>query len=349
MKELSNSSDIAGLLRPGMRVYIGGGACEPETFVDALREHPESCAGVTFIQSIVPGLTRNDFASFHPDARSTTIFMSGETQSSYANGDIDFIPMQLWVMADYLREHPVDLAAVHLAPTGDASVFNPGPNSDFIDAVTENATTVLAEINAKAPAILNAPAVPASRLDYIVHVFRDHADFPFVEPNEDALTIAGYVAELVNDGDCIQWGIGAIPYAVMTALRDKNDLGIHSGVFDDAGMALVQSGVVTGNYKTIDKGLAVGASFFGTQPFYQWLAEAKDIAARPYSYTHDGTVLASIDNLVSINSAVEVDLTGQVNAEMVRGRQLSGTGGSVDFMRGASASRGGRSILAMNA
>jgi 4-hydroxybutyrate CoA-transferase len=154
---------------------------------------------------------------------------------------------------------------------------------------------------------------------------------------------------LIQDGDCIQTGIGAIPAAILEALVSKNDLGLHSGLIDDGGMALIERGVMTGRAKPVDRGVHVTGMALGSAALLDWLARRSDVAFRGADYTHEVRVIRDIPNFVSINSAVEIDLFGQVNAERVGGRQISGTGGSVDFMRAAKASKGGRSIVAMTA
>jgi 4-hydroxybutyrate CoA-transferase len=155
------------------------------------------------------------------------------------------------------------------------------------------------------------------------------------------------VAELVNDGDCIQVGIGAIPDAALAALSDRNDLGIHSGMICDAVMALASAGNVNGSRKSIDRGQIVSGATLGSQELIDWAAAAQQLSVRPVGYTHDSGVIGQIENFVSINSALEVDLFGQVNADMLGGRQVSGSGGSVDMMRGAALSPGGRSVVAL--
>ena len=165
--------------------------------------------------------------------------------------------------------------------------------------------------------------------------------------DEVAETIGERVAAMVPDGACIQTGIGAIPQAILGALADHNDLGMHGGLIDDAGLALIQRGVITGNNKSIDCGLHITGIAMGTQDLYEALGDEPSICFRPANYTHEVGVIARHDYFISVNSAIEIDLLGQVSADMVGGRQLSGTGGSVDFMRGAAASKGGISIVAV--
>ena len=145
----------------------------------------------------------------------------------------------------------------------------------------------------------------------------------------------------------MQTGIGQIPAAVLAALSERNDLGLHSGLIDPSVQALIERGVITGQAKTLDRGLHVTGAALGDTALYDWLATQAAVAFRPASHTHEISAMRQIDNFVSINSAVEVDLYGQVNAEMIGTRQVSGTGGAVDFMRGAAASNGGRSIVAL--
>jgi 4-hydroxybutyrate CoA-transferase len=334
-------------IKPGMRVYVGGGACEPHGLVDALREAPDAGQGVTFIQSIVPGLTCTDFSALHEDARIVTFFMTPQTQDAYDAGKVDFVPMQLRVISDYLRETPIDVALIQVARTSDPNVFSPGMNADYIDSVLANAKCIIAECNEQLPTPLDATPVPASKIDYLVEASYPLAAYPLVDPGADARAIGHHVASLVRDGDCVQSGIGAIPYAVMSQLKNKNDLGLHSGIIDDAAQGLVDLGVLTGAAKNIDKGKHVAASALGTREFYAWTSQHPHVQLRPYSYTHAASVLIAMENFVSINSAMEIDFHGQVNSEMIKGRQITGTGGAVDFMRGAAAAKGGRSIIAL--
>ena len=356
MPEILSPDDVPALLAPGMTVFVAGGANEPATLLDALRRRPETSAGVTWIQSIVPGLNRFDFSSLHDEARTIAFFITPETRASYREGRIDFVPCQLRAVADLLGEGlDLDLAIMSVsaprggAPAEDAAGFGAGLNCDYVDVVFERARRVVAEVNAALPDPPDGPRVDAGRIDYAVPVSRPPDPFPLPEPDETARAIARNVAGLVRDGDTIQTGIGSIPYAVLGALREKNDLGLHSGILDDGVMELVERGVITGAHKTVDRGRHVTAYAIGSPDLYAWLGEREDVRFRPVNYTHGAGTLARIDRFVSINSALEIDLAGQVNAEMIRGTQVTGTGGSVDFMRGAAGSRGGRSIVALGA
>ena len=304
----------------------------------------------------MPALNRFDFCSLHDEARAIAFFITPETRASYGAGRIDFVPCQLRAVADLLGEGlDLDLAILSVSaprdgtPPEDATDFGAGLNCDFVDVVVDRARRVIAEVNSALPDPPDGPRIAARDIDCTVPVRRPPDPFPLPEPDETARAIARNVAGLVRDGDTIQTGIGSIPYAVLGALGEKNDLGLHSGILDDGVMELVERGVITGARKTIDRGRHVTAYAMGTPALYDWLGERADVRFRPVNYTHGAGTLARIDHFVSINSALEIDLGGQVNAEMIRGTQVTGTGGSVDFMRGAAGSRGGRSIVALGA
>jgi 4-hydroxybutyrate CoA-transferase len=208
---------------------------------------------------------------------------------------------------------------------------------------------VVAELNRAFVAPAGAPRIDSKRIDYLVESNRVLAEYPSAEPDTAAREIGRIVASLVPDGACIQTGIGAIPAAILGALGEKNDLGLHSGLIDEGGRKLIDQGVITGAHKAIDTKLHVVGMGIGGTDLFDWLGQTPAVVLRGANYTHEISVIGRLERFISINSAVEVDLFGQVNAEFAAGRQISGTGGSVDFMRAARSSPGGRSIIAMTA
>ena len=350
MTEYIQAGEITAMLQPGMRVFVAGGTNEPLDLIAALRASPDSSSGVIYVQPILPGLNGTDFASFHSSASMQTFMLSAPLQDGYRKGRIDFLPMQLRAVSDYLsRGARFDLALIQLTDSNRTEHFNAGLNVDVLDAVLGNSKCVVAEINAAMPAPTGSRLVAQDRVQYAVRCNRQLTPYPIAAPTPEAAKIGQLVADLIKDGDCIQTGIGSIPYAVLSALHEKNDLGLHSGIVDDGVMMLAERGVLTGARKVVDAGKMVVCMAIGTQALYQWAATREDLIIKPVTYTHDHSVLSRLDNFVSINSALEVDCLGQVNSEMINGRQIAGTGGAVDFMRGAAASRGGRSIIALTA
>ncbi len=192
-------------------------------------------------------------------------------------------------------------------------------------------------------------SIPYERLDYVVATGRPLLALPSGPLNDETRRIGLHVASLVADGDTIQIGIGKVPAAVLNALAGHRDLGVHGGLVADAVADLHEAGVITGARKSQDRGRIVATSAIGSERVYRWAGGCPDLDLAPVSYTHDVRVLAGLDNLVAINSVLAVDLSGQANAEMLDGRQVSGTGGLLDFVRGARLSAGGRSILALPA
>ncbi len=349
MPEILRPEQVPDLLRPGMRVFVPGASNEPSGLLEALRARPECAAGVTFVQFPLPGMNRFDFAGWHPEARMESFFLSGSIRGSFETGRVDFLPMHMRRVYGHLATcRSFDLVLVQLGRDG-KDTFRHGPNLDFLEAALGNGLRVLAEVNTALSSPAGAPRMPVEAIHYLMET--EHPLPELAPPELDSVSrmIGKEVAGLIPDGACIQTGIGSIPAAVLAALSEHNDLGLHGGLIDDAGLALIERGVVTGARKDIDRNLHITGMALGSEAFYDKLAQRPDVVFRPARYTHEVGVISELQHFVSINSAVEVDLLGQVSAEMVAGRQISGTGGSVDFMRGAATSPGGRSIVAMTA
>lgn len=350
MTQWIEAGQVSGLLQAGMTVFVAGATAEPREILGALAARSEQCAGVRFVSVSVPGINGVDFSAFHPKTKSTAFLATAQNRKSIAAGRVDFVPLHYSAIFDFLeRDMKIDAVLVQLPPPAKDGTAHLGISADFTPAVLAKAGIVIGEINARQPAPADAPALPLSRLDYALACDRPVPAFAHAAISDVARSIGHHVAELIDDGDCIQIGIGAIPAATLAGLFAKNDLGIHSGMITDGVMALVQAGNITGRSKTLDTDKVVSGVTLGSQCLIQWAGEAPELAVRPVGYTHDSGVIRRIDNFVSINSALEVDLFGQVNSDMLGGCQVSGTGGSVDMMRGAALSRGGRSIIALSA
>ncbi len=342
------ASEVASLLKPGMRAYVGGSSNEPKALVQAISAQPDCARGVRFLQFPLPGLNSTDFSALHPEARMTTFFLTPQLQSSHAAGHVDFLPMHMRHIFDFLRATPLDLAFVQVARDRSGRLRS-GPNVDFFEAAVASARCVVAELNDAIIAPLGAPELAPERVDFMLASHLPQVCLAPARLDDTARTIGARVAELIADGDCLQTGIGAIPAAILAALGGRCDLGWHGGLIDDAGMALIEGGAITGARKSRLRGRHVAGMIVGSQQLHDWAAEAPELLLAGADVTHDASVISGIDRFVSINSAVEVDLKGQVNAEVVNGRQVSGTGGAVDFMRAARQSRNGRSIVALTA
>ena len=337
--------EVLEYLHSDQRIYVAGSSNEPTGLLRDLEASalPEN---LEFIQFPLPGLNQTDFTQFNDTASVTTFFMS----SALAKGDaarVNYLPMQMRATYDYLATN-VDVYLLQVAYDQE-SRLRVGPNVDFHESVLAQNPTVIAQLNPSMVAPAGSPLMNPALIDVMIE---NDVSAPALAPatiDEAAQEIGRLVAGLIRDGDCVQTGIGAIPAAILNQLTDKNDLGMHGGLIDDGGMRLIQQGNLTGAQKAIDTGKHITGMALGSDELMQWLATQRNVVFRGASHTHEVSAIRQLDGFVSVNSAVEVDLFGQVNAEMARGRQISGTGGSVDFMRAAKASKGGRSIVAMNA
>ena len=337
--------EVTNKLRSGQRIYVAGSSNEPTGLLRdlAASELPEN---LEFIQFPLPGLNQTDFTQFNDTASVTTFFMS----SALAKGEaarVNYLPMQMRATYDYLATN-VDVYLLQVAHDQEGRL-RVGPNVDFHESVLAQNPTVIAQLNPSMVAPAGSPLMNPALIDVLI---ANDVSAPALAPaniDDAAQEIGRLVAGLIRDGDCLQTGIGAIPAAILNQLADKNDLGMHGGLIDDGGMRLIQQGNLTGAQKTIDTGKHITGMALGSDELMQWLARERNVVFRGANHTHEVSAIRQLDGFVSVNSAVEVDLFGQVNAEMAGGRQISGTGGSVDFMRAAKASKGGRSIVAMNA
>lgn len=338
-------NDIADLLSPGMRVFVAGSSNEPTGLLEALK----ACAlpaGLEFVQFPLAGYNREDFTTYAPDCRFTTFFMTPHLKQADPDR-LRFLPMQMRRVFDYVGGH-TDAALLQVARDREGRL-RLGPNVDFAAAALQSASVVLAELNTAIIAPAGCPEIDADRIDFLLTTERPLPILPAAEEDAAAQAIGELVAAEIRDGDCLQTGIGAIPAAILRRLESKNDLGLHGGLIDDGGMRLIEHGNITGKNKEIDTGRHVSGMALGSAALLEWLADRSDVVFRGADHTHEAAVIGRLSGFVSVNSAVEVDLYGQINAEMAGDRQISGTGGSVDFMRAARVSPGGRSIVAMTA
>jgi 4-hydroxybutyrate CoA-transferase len=336
---------LGDVLRAGDRIWVAGSANEPTGLLQALEETslPD---GLTFIQFPLGGYNQTDFTAWSETARFETFFMTPHLKDA-DRARLDFLPMQMRLVYEYLKTD-VDVVLIQAARDWQGQL-RLGPNVDFAEAALAAADRIVIEVNDSFTAAAGASLLDTSRVVYTLESNRPLYQMAPPQVDDVAAAIGREVAQLIRDGDCLQTGIGSIPAAILGELGDRNDLGMHGGLIDDGGMRLIQAGNINGRNKRLDKGRHVTGMALGSHSLHAWLADTPEVEFVGANHTHEVSVIREIDNFVSINSAVEVDLFGQINAEYAGGRQLSGTGGSVDFMRAAAVSAGGRSIVAMNA
>ncbi len=330
-------------LKPGLSVYVPGASGEPLALRAALSADPERAAGVKFIGCLVPGMNDFDYAALTPTTELTTFLMPPATRASFEAGRVRLIPLPYSEIAEHLAlRAEYDVAIFHLAAPDADGLCSVGIASDFPSLVWPRAKFKIALVNAAMPTMKRGPRLPIAEADLVIEI-----DHPLIEgggapDTAEANTIAAIAAGLVPDGAAIQFGIGGAPAAVLGKLTDRRGLVIRSGMVIESVRALAEAGALAGGGHIT--GMALGGA-----DFYRFLAESDLVAFADTRTTHGARALSTVDRFVSINSALEIDLLGQVNLEWRGERMVSGVGGAPDFIRAASRSPGGRSIIALAA
>ena len=341
---------VRAQFRAGDQVFVAGGCGQPDALLEVV-----AAAGLelplTVFDCSVPGMTELDADRISSAARLNTGFFMNGYRRLHEAGRLDWVPA--FHSARYRAlddDYGIDVALIMVAPPGADGACSLGLHADYSLAMLHRARLVIAEINTAVPDIADAPRLPLADIDFAVSSNRPLLEYRIGgNASETEDRIAAHIAGLIEDGDCLQLGIGSLPVSILRQLGAKRDLGVHTGLLTEAFMPLVEAGVVNGRRKNIDTGKLVTGIAAGSAAFYRWCADYKGLALRPVRYTHDAAVLASLERLVAINTTLEIDLFGQLNSETLNGRQIGGGGGLVDFLRGARASKGGRSIIALSA
>ena len=343
MADWISAEDIKTLIKPGNTVYVGGSTNEPTGLLDQLA----NTSNLHFIQQPIAAVNKRDLSESGNDCSQETYFMTPYLKAGLSADRVRFIPMQMRAIYDHIANRSIDVALL-LAARDINGELRFGLNNDYVSAALKGSKIAIVEVSDAFVAPIGSLLV-AEQADYLFASHTPATTFPDVAIDSVSEKIGGIVADLILDGDCIQTGIGAVPAAILGGLNDKNDLGLHSGIIDDGAMKLVKAGNMNGRCKNIDQGRHITGMALGSDELITWLTEEQSVQFMSANYTHEIRIIQQLDNFVSINSAVEIDLFGQVNAEVVNGQQISGTGGSVDFMRAAKSSKGGRSIVALSA
>ena len=336
------SLDYSSLLRRGGRVVWGQAGAEPVTLTMRLMAQREEIGPFNaFVgMSLCPTVDK-----VHADlVRFQSYCAAGRNRSLAKERQLQILPCHYTQLASALD--PVDVLLLQVAEGPEGYSF--GIAAEYLAPLVKSARVVIAEVNDQAPWTYGERIDPAD-IDLLIRSSRPPLEVGAGPIGEVERRIAAHIANLVEDGSTLQLGLGSLPEAVLDGLRSHRDLGIHSGAIGDKVAELMESGVITNSRKSIDTGKTVAGVIFGGQTVYDFAHRNPRIHMRSTAYTHALEVLASIDRLVTINSAVEVDLTGQINAEVAGGAYVGAVGGAMDFIRGAHASKGGLPIIALPA
>jgi 4-hydroxybutyrate CoA-transferase len=347
-KKVCTAEEAVKHIKSGDRVVIGHACAEPSVVVEAMVDNAAAYKNVEIVHLVAMGTGRYCQPEYAQNFRHNALFLGGSTRKAIEEARGDFTPIFFSEVPNTLRTvlH-TNVALVSLSPPDEHGYCSFGVSVDYTKPGAECADVVIAQINKNMPRTFGDCFIHVDDLDYIVE-----ADAPLIELPPPQITdiekeIGKHCASLIKDGDTLQLGIGAIPDAVLLFLKEKKDLGIHSEMISDGVVELAEAGVVNNARKTLDKDHFVIGFMMGTRRLYDFVNDNPAIRMMPIDYVNNPRIIAQQENLVSINSCVQVDLMGQVNSESVGLRQISGVGGQVDFVRGANMSKGGRTIMAM--
>jgi 4-hydroxybutyrate CoA-transferase len=335
---------------PGNRVFLTGNCSVPQRLLKALVAYAPSLFDVEIVQVLTLGDNAYVTPELQGHLRVNTMFISENVREAVNAGRADFTPVHLSDIPRLFRtEMPLDVALIHVSLPDEHGYCSFGIEVGVTKTAAEVAKLVIAEVNPMMPRTLGDSFIHISKIDLAVTV-----NYPLPEVTPEAPSalqesIAKHVATLIEDGSTLQTGIGGIPDAVLKYLGDKRALGIHSELFSDGVIDLIESGVITNDAKTFHPGKMIAGFVLGTQRLYDFINDNPIVELHPTEYVNDPYLIAKNDKMVAINSALELDLTGQVCADSIGHRFYSGAGGQVDFIRGAARAKGGKPIIALPA
>ncbi|MBI5944660.1 MAG: acetyl-CoA hydrolase/transferase family protein [Chloroflexi bacterium] len=348
---VTTAQEAVKVIKSGNRVFLTGNVSVPQTLLAALVEYAPNVTDVEICQALTVGSADYVHPRMAKHLRVNSMFISANIRQAVQTGRADFTPVLLSEFPLLFKRGvlPLDVAIIHVSPPDEHGFCSLGVEVGLTKTAAESAKVIIAEVNDKMPRTLGDSFIHVSRLTHIVPV-----NYPIpehvmaTEGNSDIVEkIAGYIAALIPDGATMQLGIGAIPDAVLKYLFDKRDLGIHTELFSEGVIDLVNAGVLTNARKSLHPGKIVSGFILGSKRLYDWVDDNPMIELHRSEYVNDPFVIAQNDRMVAVNSAIEVDLTGQVCADSIGPKLYSGVGGQLDFIYGASRSKGGVPIIAL--
>ncbi|HJW90012.1 MAG TPA: acetyl-CoA hydrolase/transferase C-terminal domain-containing protein, partial [Anaerolineales bacterium] len=343
--KIVSAEEAVSQIKSRDRVFLTGNCSVPQTVLSALVDHAPQLQDVEICQALSVGPADHVAPEMEGHLKVNTMFISANIRQAVQEGRADFTPVLLSEFTLLFKNGhlPLDVALIHLSPPDNYGFCSFGVEVGLTKTPAESAKIIIAEVNQQMPRTLGDSFIHVSKLDYIVPVnyILPEMAMGSEDGSETTQKIAAYIAELIPDGATIQMGIGAIPDAVLKYLYEKKDLGVHSELFSDGVIDLVDAGVITNARKTLHRGKIVAGFMLGTRRLYQWVDDNPLIELHPTEYVNDPFVIAQNERQVAINSAIEVDLTGQVCADSLGPKLFSGIGGQLDFIYGASRSNGG--------
>ncbi|MBI2520052.1 MAG: GNAT family N-acetyltransferase [Bdellovibrio sp.] len=343
------SDDWHKFVRPGSRIFIGSNAACPDTLIQHYLTHASEIIDIEMVHILTIGQGQWTLPKYKDRIRVNALFLDQNSRSSVNQGLADYTPCFLSEIPGLFLQGvlPLDVALVSVTPPDDNGYCSFGVSVDIVSAACRAAPVVIAQINPKMPRTLGQSFIHVSEIDAYLEVDEDIPVVANGEMDNVTIKIGQYVASLIDDGATLQMGIGKIPDAVLANLTNHRNLGVHTEMFSDGILPLIKSGVINNSKKIIHRGKTITSFCMGSQKLYDFIHNNPHVEFHPSEYVNRPVVIAKNKNVIAINSAIEVDLTGQVASDSMGRRFYSGIGGQVDFIRGAAMSEGGRPIIAL--
>ncbi len=353
--KLVSAEEAVKVIKSGDNVLVQPGCAAPMEIIRKMVDRKDELSDVTIHHILVVGDLPYTAPGMEKHFKHRAYFIGHNVRKAVNEGRADFVPIFLNEVTLLFTKGvvPLDVCLIHVSLPDEHGFCSYGIDVGNIKSPAEKAKIVIAQVNKEMPRGLGNSFIHVSKIDYLVEHDEPLFELPQVDPNASPEDLAVYdkigqnVASLIEDGATLQMGIGAIPDAVLKYLRDKKDLGIHTEMFSDGVVDLIEEGIINGDKKTIHKGKVIAGFVLGTRKSYDFLDNNPIFEFHPQEYVNNPFIIAQNNKMVAINSAIEVDLTGQVCADSIGPRFYSGIGGQVDFIRGAAHSEGGKPIIAL--
>jgi len=347
--KLMGAAEAVRMIRSGDRVYYGGNAAIPQALVNALAERKDELDSVQLNHVLLLGEDPLSEPGMAGHFRHNSLFVGPADREAVNDGRADYVPIFLYMIPRLFTERivPLDISMVMVSPPDEHGFMSLGVETLASKAACQSSKLVIAQVNDKMPRVLGDSFIHVNRVQAVVETSQPLPALQTRPATEIETTIGRYIAELIEPGMTIQMGIGGIPDAVYAALDGPLELGIHTEMMSDGAMQAIERGLVTGIQKTLHPGKVIITFALGSEALYEFLDNNPLIEAHPVDYVNDPFVISQHDNMAAINSAIEVDLTGQVCSDSIGAYIYSGFGGQVDFIRGAARSKGGKPIIAI--
>lgn len=348
--KVKSAEEAVSVIRSGHRVHVHQGCSEPEALVRAMLQRAPELRDVEVVHLATMGIADYARPEYEGHFRHNSFFTGANVRQAVQQGRADYIPIFLHEIEGLFKSGamPLDVALIQCSPPDDYGYMSLGASVDIALTAAQFAKHVVVQVNDQAPRTLGDSFLHVSKADSIVEASHPLPEYRKSEVTDLHRTIARHVAELIPEGATLQTGIGGIPDATLAMLRDHKDLGVHTEMFSDGLIDLIQCGAVNNERKSIHPHKVISGFVLGTKPLFDFIHDNPIFEFHPTAYVNDPFMIAQNDRMVAINSAIEVDLTGQVCADSIGAVPYSGVGGQVDFVRGAARSKGGVPIIALS-